>query len=107
MSKHAEQLRKARENMKNGSPSINIDDVINEKLPKGDIYDEVGEQIPVAKEKSSGLDGLLETTDKYELKSEKLGAIYHDGSWGPAIQYSRLDEDIEEFSSFEGALEYE
>lgn len=107
MSKYAEQLRKARENIKSGSPSINIDDVINEKLPKSDIYDEVGEQIPVAKEKSSGLDALMESSDKYDVKSEKLGAIYHDGRWGPAIQYSRLDEDIEESSSFDGALEYE
>lgn len=105
MSKHAEQLRKARENLKNNT-SVNIDDVLSNQLPKHDIYDQAAEQIPVAKEKVSTLDDLLETTDKYELKSEKVGAIYQDGSWGPAIQYSRLDEDFED-SSFEDALEYE
>jgi hypothetical protein len=106
MSKHAEQLRKARENLKNGN-SINIDELVSENLPKSDIYDEVKEQIPVAKENVSNLDALMETSDKYEVKSEKVGAIYHDGSWGPAIQYSRLDEEFDESSSFEDALEYE
>lgn len=108
MNRQAEQLRKAREAMRSGEEITPSDFVKQDtNLPKTDIYDNAEGEIPVAKEKSSGVADLLEMPDKYKVIGEKVGAIYQDGEWGPAIQYSRLEDDDYDDSSFDGAIEFD
>lgn len=107
MNRQAEQLRRAREAMRSGEDIAPSDFIRPDtSLPKTDIYDNADEPIPVAKEKSSGLDSLLVNVDKSDDKRDVVGAYLQDGEWIPSTQYYRLDDDLE-VSSFDDALEYD